>query len=91
MSYNGWKNRETWACSINLRNNYLINKLIERYIKESGSVEELEFLIKKYVKTLYSIEKFYSVDGLIAQIVRDIGDVNEVDFNEIATSFFTEK
>jgi hypothetical protein len=89
-SYNGWTNRETWSCSINLRNDYTTNKLIEAYISEAKSVERLEFFIKSYVRIIYSLKNCFP-EGRIYKIAEDIGAFEDINFKEIAEAYFDEK
>lgn len=88
--YNGWSNRETWCCSINLRNDYTINKLIETYIRGSKSAEQLEFFIKSYVRTLYILKDCFP-EGRIYKIVEDIGSFEDINFKEIAETLYEER
>lgn len=90
--YNGWTNRETWAFNLWITNtegdyNYWLEEA-----KGSESVSELAEKMKENLvelwDTLTETPEGTSREGRL--MLKDIGDISEIDYFEVAKGFFDE-
>lgn len=81
MSYKGWKNRETWALHAFLSNDegaYLSSKSIS---DGYNSIESMATAFRDYTA---SLQASVNHDDFLYMVFKDIGDIDQVDFLEIA-------
>lgn len=88
--YNGWSNRETWSCVLQLQSNYMINKMIADWVLQAENKKQLEAVIKNYVENIYKMASL-TKNSPLNKMVEDIGVLKNINFGEIASSFSIEK
>ncbi|PIU01235.1 MAG: hypothetical protein COT74_01645 [Bdellovibrionales bacterium CG10_big_fil_rev_8_21_14_0_10_45_34] len=81
--YNGWVNRETWACSLRLDNDFydlkeVLKKSSKSWQDYSDKLRDLIYEMEQELKTNPSNE--------LLDVFLDIGSLYRVDFDEIAKS-----
>lgn len=80
--YNGWSNRETWACVLQLQSNYTMSKMIEDWALQAENEKQFKAVIKNYVENLYEMASL-TTSSVLNKMVEDIGEFNKIDFDEI--------
>jgi len=93
--FNGYANRETWACNLWLNNDEGLHdecsRLAVRVTNRSekpDAINELALLLKEYVEgELKDFCMQSPIDSEIRSMFDDIGSLWRVDWNEIADGF----
>lgn len=81
-TYNGWKNRETWACALWLSNDYMAYRLtleVMRVARRDGM--PYDTAMREHVESMIDLQ--VAPDGMCD----DIGSLWRVDWREVAESF----
>lgn len=81
MNYNGWSNEETYQTSLILQNSYYLYEKAMRFKEASIDSEVLAYKLKDLVKEMLREDE---------KISKNIGDIDKVDFKEIAQAFYDE-
>ncbi len=85
--HNGWSNRETWSCVIQLQSNYTMNKLIEGWALQAENEKQFKSVIKNYVENIYEMASL-TTNSVLNKMVEDIGELNRIDFDEMASVLY---
>jgi len=86
--YNGWENRETWACQMWLNNDEPIYRTKEALRKSAKGWIEYSDTLKDFVLNLHG-ELENNPPLKIIRMFSDIGSLHRVNFDEIAQSEFS--
>jgi hypothetical protein len=81
-TYNGWRNRETWATALWLSNDYMLYRLtceVVRVAVRDG--ERVDDAMREHVEALFALD--VAPDGMRG----DVGSLWRVDWQEVADSF----
>ena len=93
--YNGWTNRETWACNLWLTNDESIYNETLRVLREADKLDrkngtktiEKQDALKEFVEDLQSQEEFGKPESELTAMFKDIGSLWRVNWAEIVESF----
>jgi hypothetical protein len=97
-TYNGWTNRETWACNLWITNDQGLCELAlerledskNRYPDDDTDSPHHAAALKDWWEDLTDPdEELMSAKDILA-IVRDIGDEDEINWSEIAESLLAD-
>ena len=91
--YNGWTNRETWACNLWITNDQGLYEMALERINDPGhdySDWENGGSLKDWWQELTDPEEGLMDAVTILQMVRDIGDEDKIDWSEIAENLLSE-
>lgn len=90
MSYQGWKNYETWAVNLHMRNDPGIYEYVrETAVAVSKDWKDLADEIKNFIEENVLDAAIYEIDGDRYALARDLltGAFQAVDFDEIARGY----
>jgi hypothetical protein len=102
--YNGWANRETWACHLHLTNDegwYNLCRDMAKYAikeqKEDGIVarhslaDDLKGLVEEMFNMVYYPEQREPAPPNVLGMAADVGSLWRVDWDEIARAFLEDE
>ena len=89
--YQGWTNRETWACNLWLDNDRGIYEDILPLIDEANEVSKLADSIQEYMENRLDLRNWNLITQDLISMVEDIGSLWRVNWREIAENKLSEK
>lgn len=89
--YQGWTNRETWACNLWLDNDKGIYEDILPLIDEANEAYKLADSIQEYMENRLDLRNWNLITQDLISMVEDIGSLWRVNWREIAESKLSEK
>lgn len=89
--YNGWTNRETWACNLWLDNDRGVYEDILPLIEEATEVYKLAESIQEYMENRLDLRNWNLITQDLISMIEDIGSLWRVNWREIAENKLNEK
>lgn len=86
-TYNGWKNRETWATALHINNEQGLQEEVERLVKSAKDKRDLETMLEEYIDSLWDMMIDEGCKEL-KPMFSDIGSMWRVEWRELAASFW---
>lgn len=84
-NYNGYSNRETWCCTQWLQSTYEIYQDLQGFKQVCNDREVFgRHIVGKIIKHCAD------QDGNYLKMIKDIGDIDQVDFFEVADAILAE-
>ena len=95
-TYNGWKNRETWAFMLYINNDEGLQDMARDAVRDCDTVGQAEHALSDFADTIFTrlgyideFEDFYWPDEL-ADMAADIGSLYRIDYRECAQHLMDE-
>ena len=95
--YNGWTNRETWACALHLSNDEGLYREAVRIVGEAKTsgmafqpAESLKSWVTEMVEEVLFPDAGEAPSQLIRSMVHDVGSFWRVDWEAVSQSFMEE-
>jgi hypothetical protein len=83
-TYNGWTNRETWACHLHLSNDEGLYSMATEALEGKEAGWEAAEAMREFVENL--LDEFGEIEG-IAMMRDEVGSMWRVDWQEVADVF----
>jgi hypothetical protein len=89
QTYNGWTNRETWACSLWLSNDHGLYDMVNELAEDAEDAHALADAIKDLWEQFQNYEEEFGTPPnkeMIAMLL-EVGSDYRIDWDEIATNW----